>query len=288
MVFSATDEPPKESPAPPPKLCPLLMPGASSATDCRSRSTGSWSISSRVTFMADSVEVTSTAFTMREPTTVTTASDSPPRSRSAVVATPRLTVTSGSEPRLLPSFIASSVYVPTGRNGKRKAPSASVFTVRLRPVPGSRAVISTPATRLFSAALRCPTIEPSPLAPVATCDPMSTRAGMQVPISRLKFMLSPLNHGCLERVIPLVEVQVAATPFDLATLRVHGVGAEVLLRRHERPAEIVIECDAVGVEAAEVEARDLRIRGLQRAEGHVHRHPAIRREVDLRPVVHVV
>ena len=69
--------------------------------------------------VALSVDVTSTAFTTRVPTTVMTASDSPPRSMFAVVAAPRLTVTSGSEPIDLPSFDASIVYVPTGRKGKR-------------------------------------------------------------------------------------------------------------------------------------------------------------------------
>ena len=48
---------------------PLVRPGASSATESRSRSTGRRSRSSRVTLVADSVDFTSTAVTMRVPST---------------------------------------------------------------------------------------------------------------------------------------------------------------------------------------------------------------------------
>ena len=87
----------------------LAEPGASSATDCRSRSTGSRSSSSRVMFVAISVELTSTAFTTREPITVIDFERRAAQVEIRGVAAPRFTVTSASVPRLLPSFVASIV-----------------------------------------------------------------------------------------------------------------------------------------------------------------------------------
>src|SRR5688572_29464897 len=58
------------------------------------------------------------------------------------------------------------------------------------------------------------------------------------------------EHVRFELVIPLIEIEVAAAPFDFAALRVDGVGPEMLLGRHEWLAEIVVERDAVGVEPA--------------------------------------
>src|SRR6185437_13094396 len=43
-----------------------------------------------------------------------------------------------------------------------------------------------------------------------------------------------------EVVIPLVVVQVSAVPFDFATLRIDGVGTEVLFGRNEVAREIVV------------------------------------------------
>src|SRR5690606_16924273 len=91
----------------------------------------------------------------------------------------------------------------------------------------------------------------------------------------------------LEVVVPLVEIQVAAVPLDLASLQVDGLGSEVRLCRHQRPAIVVVERDAVAVQAAEVEACDGWVAGVEPAEGHVHRHPAVRGDVQLPPVVQV-
>src|SRR5690606_9896301 len=88
-------------------------------------------------------------------------------------------------------------------------------------------------------------------------------------------------------VVPLVEVQVPAAPFGLPALRVDGLGAEGGFRRHERAAVVVVEGDAVAVEAAEIEACDGSIGVVEPAEGHVHRHPAVGRDVELAPVVQV-
>src|SRR5690606_39186991 len=75
-----------------------------------------------------------------------------------------------------------------------------------------------------------------------------------------------------EVVVPLVEVQVAAAPFGFAALQVHRLGAVVRLCRHEGTAVVVVEGDAVAVQAAQVEACDGRVGVVEPAEGHVHRH----------------
>lgn len=121
-VFSAIDEPPKETPQLPPThkpASPLVRPGASSATESRSRSTGRRSSSSRVMLVADSVEATSTMVTMRELLTSMVSRLIEPRVTFAVVAVPRPTVTSASLPRVAPFLVASTTYRPTGRNGNR-------------------------------------------------------------------------------------------------------------------------------------------------------------------------
>src|SRR3546814_9564328 len=70
-----------------------------------------------------------------------------------------------------------------------------------------------------------------------------------------------------EVVVPLVEVQVAAAPFDFPALQVHRFGTEMGLGRLEGPAVVVVECDAPGVETAQVEAGDGGIRVVESAEG---------------------
>src|SRR6478735_4092111 len=74
-----------------------------------------------------------------------------------------------------------------------------------------------------------------------------------------------------EVVIPLVEVQVAAAPFGFAALQVDGLGTEEFLRRNEVAAEVVVERDAVGVEAAEIKICDGRIGIVEPAESDIHR-----------------
>src|SRR4051812_10949207 len=47
-----------------------------------------------------------------------------------------------------------------------------------------------------------------------------------------------------EVVVPLVEVQVAAAPLGFPALQVHRFRTEMLFRRHQLPAVIVVEGDA--------------------------------------------
>ncbi len=91
--FSATEEPPNEMP--PNDEFPPITPGASNATPPRDCATGRRLISSRVMFVAVSVERTSTRFTTREPTTCTASRLATPPSfaRLTVVVPPSETLT---------------------------------------------------------------------------------------------------------------------------------------------------------------------------------------------------
>src|SRR5690606_21653458 len=86
-----------------------------------------------------------------------------------------------------------------------------------------------------------------------------------------------------EVVVPLVEVQVAAVPFGFTALEVDRLRAEVGLGRDEVAAVVIVEGDAVGVHAAEVEVLECRVVAGQAAEGDVHRQPAVGRQVHPAP-----
>src|SRR5688572_31852808 len=159
-------------------------------------------------------------------------------------------------------------------------------------------------TVLLLASVRRPTSEPSPLAACATV--AGSAAASDIPIAiyialfkSLLFIRPPGQLSiasadvfsadvCLERVVPLVEIQIAAAPFDLPPLQVDGLGTEMLLRRRERLAVVVVESDAIRIETAEIEHVELRVAGVEPAERHVHRHPAVGREVQQAPVMQVV
>src|SRR4029079_14231640 len=266
--------------------------------------------SSRVMLVADSVDFTSTMLTMRVPSTWISSSVIAPTVTSALVAAPRETVTSASLPSTAPLLVALTWYLPTGRWGNRELPSASAFTVGVNPVSGLTTVTSASASGLLLASTSLPTSEPSPLAACAMF--AGSAAASDIPIAMyiallrmLLFMSSPgpviecqlastcadvlwSADACLERVVPLVEIEIAAAPFDLPALQVDGFGTEMLLRRRERLAVVVVEGDTIRIEAAEIEQVELRIAGVELAERYVHRHPAVGREIEPAPVVQVV
>src|SRR5690606_8154829 len=90
-----------------------------------------------------------------------------------------------------------------------------------------------------------------------------------------------------EVVVPLVAVPVASAPCAFPALQVHRLGAEMGLGRLERPAVVVVEGDAPGIQATQVKTGDRGIRVVEAAESDVHRHPAVGRDVQLAPVVQV-
>src|SRR5690606_484779 len=136
-------------------------------------------------------------------------------------------------------------------------------------------------------------------APVALCASAGARAmdERQTPIAmqstdlrklRVLLISSPRCSWLLWRgyevVVPLVEVQVAAVPFDFPALQVHRLGTEMGLCRLERPAVVVVEGDAPCIEAAQVKAGDRGIGVVEAAESDIHRHPAMGCDVQLAPV----
>src|SRR5579863_4174860 len=91
----------------------------------------------------------------------------------------------------------------------------------------------------------------------------------------------------LKVVAPLIEIQVAAAPLHLAALKIYDLGTEIILLWKQRLAKIGVEHQPVGVNTAEIKPAAAVVIAIGRAISHVHGYPAIRRQIDFTPVVHV-
>src|ERR1039458_1079601 len=86
---------------------------------------------------------------------------------------------------------------------------------------------------------------------------------------------------------PLVEVKVAPAPFDFTPLEVNNLGAEESLGRVERLGGVGVHHQPAGVNAAEEKPFFALLVAVDEPVSHVRRHPAIRRQVNLAPVMQV-